>query len=86
MEKKADPVQFLSEKPFCAYPQMVKLIASLKLTPQELEKLLIELHVFEHTLLAAGYELYKTAGRELGAKVLDGALTVFAEEYVKWKR
>jgi hypothetical protein len=85
MKKMADPLQFLSEKPFCAYPQMWVFIESLKLSAPEQEKLLIELHRFEHKLLVAGYELYSTEGRDLGAKVLDRALAVFAEEYPKWK-
>ena len=84
-KKIADPLQFLSIQPFCAYPPMVKLILSLHLGPEEQEKLLAELHRFEHTLLAAGYQLYSAVGRTNGSKVLDGALKVFADEYPKWQ-
>jgi hypothetical protein len=82
--KIADPLQFLSVQPFCAYPHMAKLILSLNLDQDEQDKLLAELHRFEHTLLAAGYQLYSAVSRATGAKVLDGALSVFAEEYPKW--
>ena len=80
-EKIADPLQFLVEKPLCAYPFMVKLLTDLHLDAQHKEKLLVELHRFEHALLAEGYELYSAVGREVGAKVLDGVVKTIAEQY-----
>ena len=58
-EKIADPLQFLVEKPLCAYPSMRALILKLKLDDQQREKLLVALHRFEHALLAEGFELYR---------------------------
>ncbi len=85
-EKIADPLQFLVEKPLCAYPSMRALILELKLDDQQREKLLVALHRFEHALLAEGFELYSAVGRELGAKVLDGTVDTIAKEYPKWKQ
>ena len=56
--KIADPLQFLTEKPLCAYPSIQELILGLKLDDKQREKLLVELHRFEHALLADGFELY----------------------------
>jgi hypothetical protein len=83
-QKTADPLQFLVENPFCAFPDMRTVIGGLGLKGRELEKLLMAVHGFEHALLSAGYEVYSTVGRKNGAKVLDGAISVLAKEYPKW--
>lgn len=83
-QKTADPLQFLVENPFCAFPDMATLIRGLGLKGRELEKLLMAVRGFEHALLSAGYQVYSAVGRKNGAKVLDGAISVICKEYPKW--
>jgi hypothetical protein len=83
-KKSADPLLFLEVKPLCAYPHMQKFIDGLPLDAEHKEKLLVELHIFEHELLANGFRLYSAVGRDVGAQVLEQALTVFTEEYSSW--
>jgi hypothetical protein len=84
-KKTADPLQFLVEKPLCAYPSMYEFILRLGLDEQQRDKLLVELHRFEHALLTEGFTLYSAVGRQLGSKVLDRAIRTIGEEYPKWE-
>ena len=83
--KVGDPINFLTVQPFCAYPHMKQIIKSLGLSGPDLKKMLVEIHRFEHTVLAAAHQFYAAVGQTNGAKMLDGVVTVLGEEYPKFK-
>jgi hypothetical protein len=77
------PLNLMELRPFCDYPGIGRVIVNNDFSPDQFESLRVSLHVFEHKLLAAGYEFYEKVSRPLGQDLLQALLLVWAAELDK---
>lgn len=80
------PLKLLEIRPFCDYPGLGKVIVKNKLSSGQVEELRVALHVFEHKLLAAGYEFYEKVPRPLGEEALLALWLIWGAELEKEKK